>query len=131
MAKVEVLDWNDFFVGKINAKGVFSKCQTLSPMIYGVIGATVISSLKMGTAYAFSSATLMHAFTPLITAIQALSFPVSFIGMAGGMLLVSVGQRHKGVNMIKWAAIGYIGMQLVPGLMGMVSDVGKSIGAAN
>ena len=69
----------------------------------------------------------MTAFNPIIELIQGVSYPVAFLMLSGGMLLVMIGQKHRGLNMMKWAALGYIGMQFVPALMSIVVDVGKGM----
>ncbi|GIM44534.1 hypothetical protein DNHGIG_00830 [Collibacillus ludicampi] len=120
MRKMEVLDWNAFFVGDVHPK--YKKPSSLLPM--AVAASTVLPSIP---AQAVTTDRIIHAFDPLIHIIQALSYPVCFMSMAGGMLLITVGQRHRGINMIKWSAIGYIGMQLVPGIMSIVGDVGRSM----
>jgi hypothetical protein len=76
---------------------------------------------------AFAASTIIHAFDPIIRLVQALSYPVAFLSISGGILLITVGQRHKGIAMIKWGSVGYIAMQLVPGLMAMLADVGQSM----
>lgn len=70
---------------------------------------------------------IMAAFNPIIELIQGVSYPVAFLMLSGGMLLVMIGQKHRGLNMMKWAALGYIGMQFVPALMSIVVDVGKGM----
>jgi len=70
---------------------------------------------------------LSKSFDPIVELIQGISEPVAFLMLCSGMLFIMVGQRHKGLSMIKWAAVGYIGMQLAPGLMRILADVGESI----
>jgi hypothetical protein len=152
MAKTVALEWGSFFEGNIKAKGrepepskpvkflmltgvgmataaAVHATAMASPLIIAVPLANVLDPSAVASASIAGSA-MKHAFAPLIQVIQTLSYPVSFIGMAAGMLLISVGQRHKGIQMIKWAAIGYVGMQLVPGIMDLVSQVGQSIQAS-
>jgi hypothetical protein len=120
MRKTEILDWNAFFIGDVRPK--HKKPSPLIPA--AVAAATILPSIP---AQAIATDRIIHAFDPLIHIIQALSYPVCFMSMAGGMLLITVGQRHRGLTMIKWSAIGYIGMQLVPGIMSIVGDVGRSM----
>lgn len=121
MAKTVTLDWDAFFEGEVRPKQItaplvlVSGLGSVSAMIPHVVTANVVTN------------GMMHAFAPLVSVIQGLAYPISFLAIATGMLLVSVGQRHRGINMIKWAAIGYIGMQLVPGIMHMVSLVGDQM----
>lgn len=127
VARTVVLDWDAFWEGEIRPKEISPMTpQLLQAAAAGAMGLIVL--MHPGTAMAsMMSVKIMHAFNPLISAMQALSYPISFLGMGTGMLLISVGQRHRGISMIKWAAIGYIGMQLVPGIMDMVAQVGDAM----
>ncbi|WP_446663284.1 hypothetical protein [Geobacillus sp. CCR] len=71
---------------------------------------------------------IIHAFDPLVEIIQALAYPVGFTMICAGFLVIMTGNRHKGLHIIKWAAIGFIGMQFAPGIMSILVEVGKSIG---
>jgi hypothetical protein len=72
--------------------------------------------------------TIVHAIDPLIQLVQGLSYPVGFIMICAGALVIMTGNRQKGMHMIKWAAIGYVLMQFAPGIMAILIEVGKSIG---
>ncbi|GLG01193.1 hypothetical protein Alches_12320 [Alicyclobacillus hesperidum subsp. aegles] len=124
MAKTVAVEWDAFFQGEIRPKDV-AAVRALPAMAAGALGVVAVT---MPTAQASVIASAMtHAFQPVIAVIQGLAYPISFISMAGGMLLISVGQRHRGISMIKWAAIGYLGMQLLPGIMDLVAQVGDSM----
>lgn len=71
---------------------------------------------------------IIHAFDPLIQVIQGLSYPVGFIMLTAGFLVIMTGNRQKGIHIIKWAAIGYIGMQFAPAIMMILIEVGKAMG---
>ena len=68
------------------------------------------------------------AFNPVIELLQAVSFPLAFLCITLGILLLLVGQRHKAMQIIKYAVIGYLAMQLVPGLMQILHSVGQQVG---
>jgi hypothetical protein len=71
--------------------------------------------------------TIVHAIDPLIQLVQGLSYPVGFIMICAGALVVMTGNRQKGMHMIKWAAIGYVLMQFAPGIMGILIEVGRAM----
>jgi hypothetical protein len=71
---------------------------------------------------------IIHAFDPLIELVQALAYPVGFTMICAGFLVIMTGNRHKGLHIIKWAAIGYIGMMFAPGIMAILQEVGRAIG---
>jgi hypothetical protein len=70
---------------------------------------------------------IIRAFDPLIQLIQGISYPVGFIMITAGFLVMMTGNRQKGLNMIKWAAIGYIGMQFAPAIMTILVEVAKAM----
>jgi xanthosine utilization system XapX-like protein len=71
---------------------------------------------------------IIHAFDPIVSLLQGMSYPVCFIMLSAGFLVIMTGNRSKGLNMIKWAAIGFIGMQFAPAIMAILVEVGKAIG---
>ncbi|AYP68780.1 hypothetical protein BpsM61_00006 [Bacillus phage vB_BpsM-61] len=70
---------------------------------------------------------IMQSFEPVIQLVQGVSYPVAFLMLSGGFILIMTGQTSRGMSMIKWACLGYLGLQLAPGLMAIVIDVGESI----
>ena len=70
---------------------------------------------------------IIEACWPIVDLLQGASYPIAYIMISAGVLLVIVGQRSKGLNMIKWAAVGYITMQFVPSIMQILVEVGDSM----
>jgi len=70
---------------------------------------------------------IIRAFDPLMDVVTSAAYPIAALMMATGFLLVIVGQRHKGMQMMKWAAVGYVGMQFLPFLLTLLRDVGKAM----
>lgn len=68
-----------------------------------------------------------YAFEPLIEFVQGISYPVTFLAILSGMLLITCGKRAKGIDVIKWAVVGYLGIQLAPGIMRMLAEVGTAM----
>ncbi len=64
---------------------------------------------------------------PIVDLVQGISYPATYIMISAGVLMVIVGQKSKGLNMIKWASVGYICMQFVPAIMSILADVGDSM----
>lgn len=75
----------------------------------------------------FIASRIQHAFDPIIDLVQGVSYPVCFLMLSGGMLLVMTGQKHRGIQMIKWAAIGYIGLQFAPAIMDILVEIGRAM----
>lgn len=120
--KVEVIKWNDFF-GQVNLNEEESK----KVKKWIAAGATVYA-LKFTEAHAEGIAdNIIRAFDPLIQLMQGVSYPITFLMISGGFILIIMGQRSKGLAMIKWAAVGYIGLQFAPAIMKILVGVGKAM----
>lgn len=65
------------------------------------------------------------AFDPFIHTLQDIAGPVCFIMIVLGFGLVMVGKPKQGVEKIKWAALGYIGIQWTP----MIQDIIRKVGS--
>jgi hypothetical protein len=104
--------------------------QTSEAMTAGALTGVLLATLsKPEFVYASGVADkIVRAFDPIIQVIQGLSYPVGFIMICSGFLVIMTGNRQKGLNIIKWAAIGYIGMQFAPAIMSMLIEVGKAMG---
>jgi hypothetical protein len=70
---------------------------------------------------------ILHAFDPLIHMIQALSYPIAGVMIAGGCLFIMVGNRERGMQMLQNAALGYILVQLAPMLLELLVGVGSTV----
>lgn len=97
--------------------------------VYLVTAAT-ITVLRSTVAHASTGDIMMKAFEPVIQLLQGASYPVAFIMITGGFLLIMMGQKHRGVSLIKWAALGYIGMQFAPAIMHILHQIGVEMGNA-
>lgn len=72
---------------------------------------------------------VMRAFAPVVDLVQAVAYPVCYLMMAAGALLIATGNRSKGIASMKWAAIGYIILQFTPALMQILVGVGDAMRA--
>lgn len=97
----------------------------------GSLALMPLSDLIANKAYATTSQVIMKAFDPIVDLLQGVSYPVCFIMLSGGFLLIMMGQGHRGMRMIKWAAIGYVGLQFAPALMEILVEVGKAMRGGN
>lgn len=127
--KIQTLTWDEFFrragTGSATVPASMQRTSTAMRLASPLVLASVSSSAHaagLGT-----TTVMVHALWPIITLVQAMAFPVAFLGMSGGMLLVTLGNRSKGIQMVKWAAIGYVGFQLVPAIMMMLHTVGVGL----
>lgn len=128
MGKYETIPFNSFMQGTWREEKAMVK--KMKQANYSVMAAGSVYALHSTQASAAGYITdkIIHAFDPLIELCQACAYPVAFVGMSAGFLLIMLGQKSKGLAIVKYAAIGYIGMQFVPGIMKILVEVGKSIG---
>lgn len=40
--------------------------------------------------------------------------PICYLSMVTGILLMVCGSKRKGIDILKWAAIGYVAFQFIP-----------------
>lgn len=71
---------------------------------------------------------IIHSFDPMIELLSALAYPLGFSMITAGFLVIMTGNKSKGIQLIKWATIGYIGMQFAPGIMAILMEVGSALG---
>jgi hypothetical protein len=126
--KTEVINFRDFMDGSYKEKERLAKEEKQTAML--MAGMPVSMLLSADNVFAMDiTGKIMTAFNPVIELAQGISYPVAFIMLSGGMLLIMMGQKHRGLSLIKWAAIGYIGMQFVPALMEILVDIGRAMKA--
>lgn len=87
---------------------------------------TTLSRSDMAMAGSLSER-IIHAFDPIVEIVQGLSYPVGFIMITAGFLVIMTGNKQKGLHIIKWAALGYVGMQFAPAIMAILVEVGKAM----
>lgn len=70
---------------------------------------------------------IFAGFNPITDLIAGLSYPVAYIMMGTGVLVMITGNKQRGIQQMKTAGIGYITMQFLPSMMQVLSDVGGKI----
>lgn len=122
--KYEVIPWRDFFDQAESVLTPYQK-RKINALLSGATAAFVLH-LEHAEAAGIADR-IISAFNPLIELAQGLAYPVTFLMLTGGFLLIMIGQRSKGLNMMKWAAVGYIGLQFAPAIMQILVSVGKAM----
>ncbi len=140
--KTQVIKFNDFMDGSWKLP---KENKNFLPIIGGCSLGTGLSLIVNKVASAASNNIVIkdvipatagiqdrvaHAFDPLFQAISGFAYPACFFTISAGCILIMIGQKHKGLNMIKWAAIGFIGLQFAPGIMTILMEVGRAIKGA-
>lgn len=70
---------------------------------------------------------ILHALDPLINLIISLSYPIAGVMIAGGCLMIMIGSRERGMQILQNAAIGYILVQLTPMMLNLLVGIGGSV----
>ncbi len=123
MAKTVTYDFRAFMNGKL-----VEKTKEQSPVMFAVgLGASLTFGGFYPVAAADMTTRIIGAFDPIISLVQGIAYPVTFLMISGGFLLIILGQRSKGLAMMKWAGVGYIGLQFAPAIMQILVDVGKAM----
>ena len=92
-----------------------------------LVAATLVPRVAQAAVNPSTTDLIMRAFDPLIDLVQAVSYPLCFLMVSGGCLLMMVGHRARGLDMMRWAAVGYILLQLVPAVMRVLVEVGQAM----
>lgn len=71
--------------------------------------------------------TIAHALDPLIDLLVALSFPVCSIIIVGSCFFFMLGKSERGWSGIQNAGLGYVLIQVMPMLLGVLKDIGNAI----
>lgn len=96
---------------------------------YKIAGALCISLLT-DTTFAYGdtlggvSDRLKSIVSPIIELLAGLGYPVTYGMLITGFIMVIMGKKSKGLEIIKWACIGYIGLQFVPFILGILEMIG-------
>lgn len=64
---------------------------------------------------------------PIIELLAGLGYPVTYSMLIVGAIMIITGKKSKGLDVIKWACIGYIGLQFVPFLLNLLEEIGREM----
>lgn len=70
---------------------------------------------------------ILKAFDPLIQLIQGIAYPLAYCAIGLGVILMILDQRHRGMQLIRSAVIGYLLMQWLPAIMVLLRDIGQAM----
>jgi hypothetical protein len=121
--KLEVIPWSDFFAQTNLSEEERARLSKLT-----VAGLTTAFVLRLNPAEASAIAEkISGAFQPVIDLVQGVAYPVYFLLLTGGFLVIMTGNKSKGLHIIKWATLGFLGLQFVPVLAQIVVEVAKAM----
>lgn len=64
---------------------------------------------------------------PVIELLAGIGYPITYAMLITGFIMIIMGKKSKGLEVIKWACIGYIGLQFVPFLLGILELIGSEL----
>ncbi|UYL93885.1 hypothetical protein PK21_gp43 [Geobacillus phage vB_GthS_PK2.1] len=130
--KVETIPFREFMDGNWREKKAERRKESLDEVItrLAAVGTGAHMVIHPIDAHAADMGDIiMKACQPIIDLLQGISYPVAFIMITGGFLLIMTGQTSRGMHFIKWACLGYLGLQFAPALMQIVIQIGQNIQA--
>lgn len=65
--------------------------------------------------------------SPVVELLAGLGYPVTYGMLITGAIMIIMGKKSKGLDIIKWACIGYIGLQFVPFLLSLLDTIGREL----
>lgn len=100
--------------------------------LYSIVTGAVISSFNTTMCYAASdlsniSNRIRQSTSPIIELLASLGYPVTYAMLIVGAIMIITGKKSKGLEVVKWACIGYIGLQFVPFLLGLLESIGQDL----
>lgn len=69
----------------------------------------------------------IEGFQPIVDLLTGFSYPAAYVMLITGFLLVMCNNKSKGLEVIKWAGVGYVGMQFIPFILQILYNVGRSM----
>lgn len=70
---------------------------------------------------------IRRAAQPIMDLATACSYPVCYVMVSCGFIMIMVGKREAGFQLIRNGAIGFVGLQFVPILMSILLEVARAI----
>lgn len=99
--------------------------------LYSIVIGTTIAATNYSYAYAKDvtqiTSKIKESTSPLVEVLAALGYPLTYSMFIIGMLMIITGKKSKGLEIIKWAAIGYIGVQFAPFFLGILEQIGAEL----
>lgn len=100
---------------------------------YYKIAIGVSASVLNSTTYAYAdtlggvSERLRVIVNPVIELLAGIGYPITYGMLITGFIMIIMGKKSKGLEVIKWACMGYIGLQFVPFILGILEMIGSEL----
>jgi hypothetical protein len=101
----------------------------LYSIVSGVTVAVCNTSIVYAKDYSNIADKMKEGLNPIIELLAGLGYPLTYAMLIVGAIMIITGKKSKGLEVIKWACIGYIGLQFVPFLLNLLAEIGKDMRA--
>lgn len=99
----------------------------LYSIVTGVTIAVCNTSMTYAKDYSNIADKVKVGLNPIIELLAGLGYPLTYAMLIVGAIMIITGKKSKGLEVIKWACIGYIGLQFVPFLLNLLADIGSEM----
>lgn len=101
--------------------------RTMNTIASGIIIANCNTSMALAGDLNNTSVTIRRSLNPVIDLIGSLGYPLTYFIFIIGMFMIITGKKSKGLDIMKWAAIGYVGLQVIPFFLGLLEQIGHDL----
>lgn len=95
--------------------------------ITGVTIAVCNTSMVYAKDYSNIADKMKDGLSPIIELLAGLGYPLTYAMLIVGAIMIITGKKSKGLDVIKWACIGYIGLQFITFLLNLLADIGREM----
>ena len=103
-----------------NERFIKTLCTAITIAIYN-------TQMAYAKDYSNISEKIRTSTNPIIELLAGLGYPVTYSMLIVGAIMIITGKKSKGLDVIKWACIGYIGLQFVPFLLNLLEEIGREM----
>lgn len=110
-----------FYVAKSSQKDRVKEINIDVDKILMVATVTVV--MFNGITYTAFAGSISSSVQPIINVLKDLAEPVAYGFMIKGFMKIMAGDEHEGMKTIKYAIGGYIGIQWIPSIFGLIKSI--------
>ena len=64
---------------------------------------------------------------PVIELFASLGYPTTYVMLIVGFLFIATGRKTKGIEIIKWSCIGYVGISFAPFILSLLDTIARAM----
>lgn len=124
--KLNRITERDLVNGKV--KSIVNKLKTLGLTIMVVVSNNTVEVFANPNGdLAKVGEDIREIFNPITDLLASLGYPTAYVMLIVGGLMIITGRKARGIEVIKWASVGYISLQLVPFILNVLEMVGMAL----